>query len=664
MKYRIKTNYNERILIHILLFLLMLLIFLGFYFKPIFLQYKLHPDRSESDLRSYLDLVESQYASDNWHNKISGGFPLFQLKGIDKFLADLKNKLLPEDSLNLLFLLLGGLGIYSLFVFFRYPPGLALSAALMFSLSFYYFSGFLAGRFSVVRFIGLLPWIIFLSIYLKNRKSLLAGGLLSLVLILSFKNLVPGLIISVLLLNIVYWIVSVIHLLRNKTVGHALMFTLLFFLANVLALASISYPGYYLFTLQKHTASDLMITNYQEILFIYIHIAVIFFWCALMKRSVNLIDDLETIYFDRLRSFITILIVLLAAIFILRFYFDLSVIPKFSIYLQLMFLLHCILIIFFRKKTISSRIFYVVIILVTIFFLLICQLDNLTRIKPISVQASYKEITISDDYFSQDPGIFRIYPLGKEFPRNNWGIHNETIGGKFPYRLRRYNTIIESCLNAELQNRIPINWNVLDMLNVKYLTFKSKINADNLKYSFYDLEKKLIIYKNISYLPRAWFVNNAIVLGSEAEILKFINSSEFDPEFTAILETSVSQVTKPENAEVLLDTVSSDFLKISTSNDSTSLLVISEIYYPGNNSWKAYLDDSETPIYPVNYILRGVVIPAGKHELIMRYELNELPVLLLINMLSLVVTLMLILLGIYHYIRKNYKGELVYVINK
>lgn len=52
-----------------------------------------------------------------------------------------------------------------------------------------------------------------------------------------------------------------------------------------------------------------------------------------------------------------------------------------------------------------------------------------------------------------------------------------------------------------------------------------------------------------------------------------------------------------------------------TSHDG--LLVLSEIYYPG---WKAYIDGQEVEILRTDYNLRGMCIPKGKHEVVMRFE--------------------------------------------
>jgi uncharacterized membrane protein YfhO len=51
--------------------------------------------------------------------------------------------------------------------------------------------------------------------------------------------------------------------------------------------------------------------------------------------------------------------------------------------------------------------------------------------------------------------------------------------------------------------------------------------------------------------------------------------------------------------------------------DRRSLLVLSDIHYPG---WKASVDGRDAPLERVDYLLRGVMVPAGAHRVEFRYE--------------------------------------------
>jgi len=74
--------------------------------------------------------------------------------------------------------------------------------------------------------------------------------------------------------------------------------------------------------------------------------------------------------------------------------------------------------------------------------------------------------------------------------------------------------------------------------------------------------------------------------------------------------------------------------------EAPSFLVLSEVYYP--EGWQAWVDGEPASIHEVNTILRGVMVPAGAHEITLDFEPADVRLGRLISNLS----LLLIVLGI------------------
>ncbi len=99
--------------------------------------------------------------------------------------------------------------------------------------------------------------------------------------------------------------------------------------------------------------------------------------------------------------------------------------------------------------------------------------------------------------------------------------------------------------------------------------------------------------------------------------ISLINTS--DPSKEAIVDKIFqNQIVKSaypvlENEKIALVSYQPDELIYKSSAKEEKLAVFSEIYYPAG--WKSYIDGKESKYFRTNYVLRGMIVPAGDHEI-------------------------------------------------
>ena len=152
------------------------------------------------------------------------------------------------------------------------------------------------------------------------------------------------------------------------------------------------------------------------------------------------------------------------------------------------------------------------------------------------------------------------------------------------------------------------------------------------------------IFENTRRLPRAWLAPSELVATDEQELAvirsgKLPGGAPWDPLSVALVESGTglnSTGTEPlagesRRADVLVN--EPNRVEVETEASAPSLLVLSANHYPG---WRAFVDEHPTAVVRVNYDLRGVALPAGKHLVRFVYQPKSVLAGLLISLLTLV----------------------------
>ena len=230
--------------------------------------------------------------------------------------------------------------------------------------------------------------------------------------------------------------------------------------------------------------------------------------------------------------------------------------------------------------------------------------------------------TAADKYIMGDPELdFRMVDLTKNvFNDASPSYFHKSIGGYSGAKLRRYQDIITGYLGTEIQNFNSIFKGLNMGSSMSSLMEQQKVmNMLNTKYIIYDGNAQPLL--NPCAYGNAWLADNINIVGSANEEFDAIATT--DLRHTAIInkefESQVSQY-QPKNDEgkIILTDYKPNQLTYSFDAAEDKLVVFSEIWT--SKGWTMRIDGEERPILRANYLLRAAMVPAGQHEIVMRYE--------------------------------------------
>jgi len=245
--------------------------------------------------------------------------------------------------------------------------------------------------------------------------------------------------------------------------------------------------------------------------------------------------------------------------------------------------------------------------------------------------------TEADKAIKKDNSIYRVYNLQGAMNEARTSYHHHSIGGYHGAKMRRYQDLYDHCIQQETQsmigslqsgNRDLSGYGVINMLNTKYLTFGSGKNA---------------FIQNQNANGNVWLINTLQIVQTPDEELA--TTCTLDTDSVAVIDGSkfdINQTSYASNGGISLKSYAPNRLEYTADVQSNAFAVFSEIYYPVG--WKATIDGKSADILRVNYVLRGMQIPGGKHEIVFTFEPDSYYVGDKITMASSVI-LLLVLLG-------------------
>ncbi len=173
----------------------------------------------------------------------------------------------------------------------------------------------------------------------------------------------------------------------------------------------------------------------------------------------------------------------------------------------------------------------------------------------------------------------------------------------------------------------PANPTFWRMLNVKYIVLDKEINSPDLQLIYSG--DKTFVYRNISALPRAYFVNR-VEQKPAIEIINMVKSSQFNPADIAFVLEDKPEVDKPDSTTfVKIENFGDERVEIKVKASGNNFLFLGDTYMTGetdyklltvHTGWKAFIDGNETKIYRTNHGFRGIVVPRGEHHIEFVYK--------------------------------------------
>ena len=248
---------------------------------------------------------------------------------------------------------------------------------------------------------------------------------------------------------------------------------------------------------------------------------------------------------------------------------------------------------------------------------------------------------------------YRVVDLSADIFNDSFNPYwHKCVGGYSPAKLQRYQDLIDRHIVKELQSVAANTHNAKTIQEfqsgIKDIQVLSALNT-----KYFILGADMPPVENLEAFGPAWLVDSFVPAGTPDEEIALIDS--VDLRHTAVIGADfadaragfvknpagnatdgISEISADDPAERtaegtavgLVNSQATDFIQMTSyapnelryhySAATARTAIFSEVYYP--DGWTATVDGAPLDLFRANWIFRAANLPAGEHDIVMRFE--------------------------------------------
>lgn len=240
---------------------------------------------------------------------------------------------------------------------------------------------------------------------------------------------------------------------------------------------------------------------------------------------------------------------------------------------------------------------------------------------------------------------YRVVDLSADIFNDSFNPYwHKCVGGYSPAKLQRYQDLIDRHIVKELQSVAANTHNAKTIQEfqsgIKNIQVLSALNT-----KYFILGADMPPVENLEAFGPAWLVDSFVPAGTPDEEIALIDS--VDLRHTAVIGADFAEARAgfansavggsadrlSDDSVVGSDGLSAsapvaDFIRMTSyapnelryhySVSAARTAIFSEVYYP--DGWTATVDGAPLDLFRANWIFRAANLPAGEHDIVMRYE--------------------------------------------